>query len=439
MCGGFVGDLLDGVGNVIEDIGDAVGNAVEAVVDNPIGAIVSVGSMALGVPPVWAGALGGAANAASTGGNILEGALTGGAMGYVGGAAAGLAGEAGAGAVLSSAAAGAAAGAAGAALTGQDILKGALTGGVMGGTVGAVQNYLITPAGQLAPVEDMSTWSPDAIAEQNALGNDVSVYNPDTGGRTIYRADGGLSTVGTDGSIWTQDMNGNVQIQYADGSVYNQDINGGGEGWDLSKVGQTPTYTPSGSQVVGGNIAAGMNADGTPATVTQTPMQPTFPVIAGNPNTNPTQVGDGSYNVAFKHAGIQKGVGINPGMMETTPFYNTTNDVQSKFYWGTHPEQVGPAFDAHAYNAGVNAPVTPWGLQQGFTQLTPQETVLASQGKYQAPTTPTAQAYRNTAYNPAAVPVVGPNSITGQIYLEPVGGGSPYTNVAAPVAPTPAG
>ena len=84
MCGGFVGDLLDGVGNVIEDIGDAVGNAVEAVVDNPIGAIVSVGSMALGVPPVWAGALGGAANAASTGGNILEGALTGGAMGYVG-------------------------------------------------------------------------------------------------------------------------------------------------------------------------------------------------------------------------------------------------------------------------------------------------------------------------------------------------------------------
>ena len=101
---------MSAITDAISSVGDFIGNAVESVVNDPLGAIVSVGAMALGVPPVFAGALGGAANAAEHGGNILEGALTGGAMGYVGGAAGGLAADAGAGSILSGAAGGAAAG-----------------------------------------------------------------------------------------------------------------------------------------------------------------------------------------------------------------------------------------------------------------------------------------------------------------------------------------
>ena len=52
-------------------------------------------------------------------------------------------------------------------------------------------------------------------------------------------------------------------------------------------------------------------------------------------------------------------------MIETTPFYNTTNDVQSKFYWGTgHPLQTGDTFNAQSYNNVPNAPKTAWGIQE---------------------------------------------------------------------------
>lgn len=419
------------IADAIEDVGDFIGDTVEAIVDNPIGAIVSVGSMALGVPPVWAGALGGAANAASTGGNILEGALTGGAMGYVGGAAGNLASQAGAGAALSGAAAGAAAGVTGAALTGQDLLKGAVTGGILGGVTGAASDYLIKNDGTLAPVEDMSTWSPDAIAEQNALGNDVSVYNQSTGGRTIYRADGGLTTVGTEGEMWTNHPDGSVTIQYADGSVYNQDaagnaINGG---WDLSKQGTAPTYTPSGSSVVGGNLAANTLADGTVITPTPTPAPTVFPVITGGQPTQ-TNVGDGSYNVAFKHAGIQQGVGLNPGWIEPTPFYNTTDPVQSQYSWAGHGFQEGPAFNAQKYNQAA-APITPWGIQHSAQPLTPQEMVAASRGQYQAPQTIQQPAIRAEAYHPYAGPQAG--QVSGQIYLMPIDQTAPAA--VAPVAP----
>jgi hypothetical protein len=142
------------IADAIEDVGDAIGNAIEAVVDNPIGAIVSVGGMALGIPPVYAGALGGAANAASNGGDILEGALTGGALGYVGGAAGGAAAEAGASSALAGAAGGAAAGATGALLNGGDIIQGALTGGVMGGATGYVAGNVLNQDGSYTRTYD---------------------------------------------------------------------------------------------------------------------------------------------------------------------------------------------------------------------------------------------------------------------------------------------
>lgn len=178
MCGGFVGDLIDGIGDVIEDVGDFIGDTVEAIVDDPLQAIVTVGAMAMGVPPVWAGALGGAAGAAEDGGNILEGALLGGAAGYVGGAASGAAAGAGAGQILSSAAGGAAAGATVGALTGGDIIKSALTGAAGGALAGTAASYFNGPGG-------------------------TTTYTYDDGSTVTYNADGSAvsSTVATDGSL----------------------------------------------------------------------------------------------------------------------------------------------------------------------------------------------------------------------------------------------
>lgn len=404
---------------------------LQPIKNNPVGAIVSVGAMAMGLPPVAAGALGGAAGAASTGGDILKGAVTGGVMGYAGGAASSAAAGAGAGTVLSSAAGGAAAGAAGAALTGQDLLKGAVTGGLTGGLSGAASTYLIGKTGELAPVEDMSTYSPSAIAEQNAKGFDVSMYNADTGGRTIYRADGGLSTVSPDGQIWTSHPDGSVTIQYADGSVYNQAAGTGAGTWDMSKQGTTPTYTPSGSAgMVGGNLAANTLQDGTVITPTPTPGPTVFPVITTGQN-NQVPVGDGSYGVGFKKAGIQQGVGLNPGWIEPTPFYNTTDPVQSQYSWSGHGFQEGPAFNAQKYNQAA-APVTPWGIQHIDEPLTPQEMVAASRGQYTPPQTVEQPAIRAQAYHQYAGPQAG--QITGQIYLMPVDGTNPLTT-PAPVAP----
>jgi len=134
--------------DAIEDVGDFISDTVEAVIDNPLGALVSVGGMALGIPPIYAGALGGAANAAANDGNILEGALLGGATGYVGGLAGNAAAQAGANATLAGAAGGAAAGATGAALTGNNILEGAFTGGVLGGATGYVKSEFFSPDSQ---------------------------------------------------------------------------------------------------------------------------------------------------------------------------------------------------------------------------------------------------------------------------------------------------
>jgi hypothetical protein len=177
MCGGFVGDVLDTVGDAIEDVGDFIGDTVEAIVDDPLQAIVTVGAMAMGVPPVWAGALGGAAGAAEDGGNILEGALLGGATGYVGGLAGSAAAGAGAGEILSGAAGGAAAGATGAALTGNDIVGGALTGGFLGGASGAAQQYFNPSTGNTTyTFDDGSTITRDAGS--NVVGSTPSPYQP---------------------------------------------------------------------------------------------------------------------------------------------------------------------------------------------------------------------------------------------------------------------
>jgi hypothetical protein len=86
---------------------------------------------------------------------------------------------------------------------------------------------------------------------------------------------------------------------------------------------------------------------------------------------------------------------LNPGMIETTPFYKTTNDAQSKFYWGTDRAlQTGDTFNREAYNDVPNAPKTAWGIQELAQPATFQSALSILQGQPSYPQlSPAEQSY----------------------------------------------
>lgn len=614
MCGGFVGDIIDAVGDVVEDVGDFIGDTVEAIVDDPLQAIVTVGAMAMGVPPVWAGALGGAAGAAENGGNVLEGALLGGAAGYVGGVAGGAAAEAGAGAALSGAAGGAAAGATVGALTGGDVIKSALTGAAGGALAGTASSYFTTPNGNttytyddgstvtynnngsavsstpatdgtLAPVYEYNPNTYQVELVQQGTGSNTgastlpvstdstgmlqvptdlvstgisdsapgTIYNGPNGmevvldsGKTVllsdYEAaiqsgkpisiDGNMTTGGTtaeiaglprsienpgsgtlpegtelasvensngakwddtldtyvnpntgayfsqeanawvqpvgsvpgvggegnygipnsyvapvtvnpDGSTTTFNYNGSVTTTFEngtsltsnpDGTYTSRDSTGkvsvgesGGEGSGGINTGAGTTYvyddgstitihpdgtstsTPApGTVPDAGEITITDNRPtttttpvtdlgpvtdlppvtdltGTPVTpvTPTTPVTPVFPITGTTPKTPGV---DDSYT-PLQFANLTKpntDIGLSPGFIKPTPFYNTTNDVQNQYYWGSHGFQTGDTFDAGAYNQVPFAPAQGFGLQEMYQQLTPEQVAELQQPAYQA-------------------------------------------------------
>jgi hypothetical protein len=229
MCGGFVGDILDGIGDIIEDVGDFVGDTVEAVIDNPLGVLVNVGLMSMGVPPIYAGAIAGGVNAAVNDGNILEGALLGGATAGAGGAAGSWAASSGLSTTAQAAAMGAAAGATGAVLTGQGgsgIIRGAIGGGVMGGALGYIQSnngeitytyddgstltrmadgtYTSTPSNTIpAPVVDRSTYStPEGTVNLSSS----RAYDTGAAPGTVWTGPGGAEIVLNDGKVLPLDV-----------------------------------------------------------------------------------------------------------------------------------------------------------------------------------------------------------------------------------------
>jgi hypothetical protein len=65
--------------------------------------------------------------------------------------------------------------------------------------------------------------------------------------------------------------------------------------------------------------------------------------------------------------------GLAPGFMAPTPYYNTTNDVQAKYYWGPHPFQDTTTFNAASYNNAPGAPAVGWGQQEQFRPISPEE------------------------------------------------------------------
>ena len=156
-------DFWDFVDDTVDDVGDTISDAWSAIKSNPIGTITSAVAMAYGIPPMWAGALGGATGAAATGGDIVKAAITGGAMGYMGQAAGAYAGSAGP--IAQAAAAGTAASVTGAILTGQDVLTAAKQGLILGTVTGGVVKLM-------SPQEAISSIPKGSLAELTASSAD---------------------------------------------------------------------------------------------------------------------------------------------------------------------------------------------------------------------------------------------------------------------------
>ena len=116
----------------------------------------------------------------------------------------------------------------------------------------------------------------------------------------------------------------------------------------------------------------------------------------------------------------QYGSGLNPGFIQPTAFYNTTNPNQSKFYWGGHGYQYGPTFNQQEYNQ-VAGPVTPFGLQGQAQPLTGQQisNVISGVPLVQQPVVPATriEQYRADTRTPPSY---------GQVQLNPQ-----YTGAAA--------
>jgi hypothetical protein len=72
--------------------------------------------------------------------------------------------------------------------------------------------------------------------------------------------------------------------------------------------------------------------------------------------------------------------------VQPAPYYNTTNAVQSQYYWGPHPYQPGPTFNQALYNQ-VPAPAVPFGLQQMY-RPTDINTYLAQLNRVPGPVAP---------------------------------------------------
>lgn len=273
-----------------------------------------------------------------------------------------------------------------------------------------------------------------------------NVYTPGSGtayasegGGTTYRFDdGSWMTINPDGSSVVADSNGTVTT-HASGTY--RGAGTGGATTDLGEIEITAPRLPTGDatpvdeivitapRLPGATITTpGATTTTPPGTIdynpvnTPAPVTPVFPILP-----QPGQGGDGSTPPGSTGPGgpiqnINLPPGLNPGWIAPTPFYNTTSPAQSQFYWGAHPFQPGPTFNAQLYNQSVGAPMTPWGQQNIAQPLTPQEMTQAYQGqpivrpplpvatRYEAPLAqvlPTQPLVATAAQQPYTTEVVG--------------------------------
>lgn len=103
-------------------------------------------------------------------------------------------------------------------------------------------------------------------------------------------------------------------------------------------------------------------------TIRTIPTPPIIPIIP----IAPTPPGPRTYPplppVNFGNVGNINLPGVNPGFFTTTsPYYQTTSPVQSRYSWRQRPLQTGTEYSAALYNAPGVGPAQPFGLREMFT------------------------------------------------------------------------
>jgi len=241
-----------------------------------------------------------------------------------------------------------------------------------------------------------------------------------TGGGTGGTTGGGAGNVPGDGTVpgtgtgggtggpgATPGAGGGTTYTYDDGSTITINPDGTSTSTPATDTGvvtgpvnPVDTLTPPGGTVLDTTPVDTTPVDTTPVDTTPvdtTPVDTTTPVV---PPYVPTPIGpivpttptptDGGYTLNWGTPSMpQTRFGLNPGLMEAVPQYQTTSPVQSQFYWGATPFQTGgptgQVFDPAVARSSPYAPATPFGLQQMFTPETSanvMQLLLAGQNPY---------------------------------------------------------
>ena len=385
LNGGDIGDILEGA---------ALGGITGGIAGPTAGFLGELGAGATGslTNTLATGAVLGGGNAAVHGGDILQGALLG---GLTAGVFQTVANEFGG--------------------TTQIFDDGSTLSTDASGSV-----VSSTPAtdGTLAPVVDLSpgnvtqTFDDGSTLTTNSLGDVINTTNAtDTGLTGLTGTTGNTTQTFDDGSTLTTDASGNVvsttdahttQI-FDDGSTLTTDssgnvvsgtdidgnsvnLTGGNSGTTTTTFddGSTITYDKDGNVISTtdatdtGVITTGGTTTGT-GTTTGVIGSTVGGVVGGvgtdGKTTTGTTVADDTlmtYDLPdFSVSNLKTNFGLNPGMITPVAAYHPTSDVGSRFAWGASPMQTGATFDPGIVN--VNAPAVPWGLQQMYHDLTPQE------------------------------------------------------------------
>ena len=114
--------------------------------------------------------------------------------------------------------------------------------------------------------------------------------------------------------------------------------------------------------------------------------------------------------------------GLNPGQIRAMPYYQTTDPVQSQYYWGQRPYIASEA-DLVNYNVIPDAPAQPFGIRQSRPALDVPQFIRQNIN----PTTQAAYMGTQTIAPVAPTALTRINPLTGLPYTE--------ADLVAPVAP----
>ena len=455
MCGGFVGDIIDGV---TDAVGDVVDGVVDIVSDIGSGIDDMVHDI---IPGGWAGV--GALALLSVGiadptllGLAEEGALTTEALTSAGVDAAALATDVAAVAPEALAATEAATASgiapeiiAAANATADPIAAlNALTGSTVADTgylasIGAgpeiiaaaeANNALLAAQGATTAAEGAGTTTAEAGGTTATEG--AGTTTAETGGATTTPAEGPVTPTSTEPTTQVFD-DGSTLTTNPDGTISATDINGNPTQTLVSPggPGQAPVYDASGTAVPGAGAGTPDPTLGTAlkdyAGAVYDSLGPlgTAGLVGGaalasgalTPQSNlGGNVGSGDVKYEWGQGTPLVNPGLNPGYIgpaASIPDYQTTSPTQSQYYWGVHAP-VNTEADLANYNQlPAGAPATPWGMANSAVGGTAQLNVPNFVNQY---VTNPAWAGVNNATSPGYTPPVSMAQLALQNQTGPV-------------------